>query len=147
MRLSSDVLMALPAVAANDDTGATLSVGVEDFYPQELTHVYTSGFALAHIRVPGQAQRIIYALCENRHTRVVEFFSVYGVLVPRPPAELQGDNVVEGLSVNPQFLWIDTGDGRQRLRLYVVAQRADGSQWTLRFTYPDLPIYRPILTN
>ncbi len=144
MQLNPDLLVAEPQEVAAADAPSTLRVGVEDFYPQELTRVYASGFALAHIRVPGASQRIIYALCELRRTRVVEFHSINGVLVPRPPPELASDNTVDGLSVNPQFLWIDTGDGRQRLRLYVVAERPDKSAWTLRFCYPDLPIYRVI---
>jgi hypothetical protein len=38
-----------------DEEFRTLSVGVEDFYPAELTSRYTNGIAMTKIRTPGQA--------------------------------------------------------------------------------------------
>lgn len=130
-----------PFVQALDEPG-TLSMPL---HPWELTHRYTNGYAVAAISAPGHnpaSMRLIYFIIEDRRGRFVEFKVIGGQPVAVPPPELGGDSYVEGLMVNPQFIWIDAPNGWQQLRLYVVAARDDGSQWTLRFAYSDPKIYR-----
>lgn len=116
-----------------------------DLHPWELTRRYTNGYDVAVISAPDRNpayQRLVYFIIEERYGRFVEFKSVNGAIAAVPPLELVSDNTVDGLMVNPKFVWIDAANGRQQLRLYVVAVSDDGKRWTLRFVYPDPKIYR-----
>lgn len=131
----------LPSAQAPDEPGV---LGIP-LHPWELTHRYTNGYAVEVISTPDHnpaLMRMVYFLIEDRRGRFVEFKVIGGQPVAVPPPELAGDNYVNGLMVNPQFKWIDVPGKRQQLRLYVVAARDDGSQWTLRFAWTDAKIYR-----
>jgi hypothetical protein len=127
-------------------TAHSTTLGVEDFFPAELTHAYTNGIAITKISHPSgdpALQRLVYAPCVNRRITVVEYRYVNGRFVAYPPPELANDNSVDGMAVNPIFVWIDVPGNREQLRLYCTAPQPDnGGIWTVRFCYPDLPIYR-----
>lgn len=88
----------------------------------------------------GKPSRVLYAVSYARQTRIVERALVNGEYQTIVPPELQHDNVVDGLSDMPRFVWIDAG-GRMRLRLMVRKQQSSGA-WLPQPVSPDLPFFR-----
>lgn len=126
-------------------------------YPQEMTRIFTSDYAVYMIPSPDgdpDKQRGIYCVSGTqgkiRHASVLEIarHATSGILLVSPPVELSahaGDNEIPGLAVQVQFVPVETqrpGHGPEyQLRLMCVRPRPDNSTWTLNLIYPDLPIY------
>ncbi len=128
----------------------TLSLPI---FPGELNRSYVSDHHEIVIPSPdgnSAYQRIIYVVShaidgKSRQTAVYEIVPGTGLMLAYGPPELQGDNRIAGNSVQPHFVAIEVQrPGRPpeyQLRLYAVIERADKSAWTLRFVYPDMPIF------